>query len=148
MSIETSKRATPHTHHHAVKFYGTDDSLFTTVAGFLAEGLVARQPAILIATPTHRAAIVEYLSGRLIDCDEAIRKGNLVLLDAAETLGLFMMDDMPDADLFGQSVGRLVQQTVDGRPPESSSLRRHGRRPERGARRGGNRARDSRTSWR
>jgi hypothetical protein len=115
MSMETSKRATSGVHHHAVKFYGTEDSLFTTVAGFLAEGLVVRQPAIIIATPTHSAAIVEHLCGRLINCDEAIRKGNLVMLDAEETLGLFMVSDMPDADLFEQSVGKLVQQTVDGR---------------------------------
>jgi hypothetical protein len=103
-------------HHHAVKFYGTDDSLFTTVAGFLAEGLIARQSAIIIATVSHRAAIVEHLCGRLIDCAAAIRRGDLLLLDAEDTLGLFMVNGMPDKELFEQSVGKIVQQTLTGRP--------------------------------
>ena len=107
--------ATP-AHRHAVKFYGTDDSLFTTVAGFLAEGLIVRQPAIVIATPSHRVAIVEHLRGRLIDCDAAIRRGDLLLLDADDSLGLFMVNDMPDKDLFQQSIGRVVHQTLTGRP--------------------------------
>ena len=58
-------------HHHAVQFYGSEESLFTTVAGFLGEGLVTRQPAIVIATPAHRLAIEEHLCGRLIDCAQA-----------------------------------------------------------------------------
>ena len=48
-------------HKHAVQFYADDHSLFTTVATFLAEGLAAGQPAVVIATPAHRASIIEYL---------------------------------------------------------------------------------------
>ncbi len=103
-------------HNHAVKFYGSDDSLFTTVAGFLAEGLIVRQPAIVIATPSHRASILEHLSARLIDCDAAIRRGDLLLLDADDSLGLFMVNGRPDKDLFERSIGTVVQQTLTGRP--------------------------------
>jgi hypothetical protein len=31
--------------HHAVQFYGSDDYLFTTVAGFISEGLTAGRPS-------------------------------------------------------------------------------------------------------
>jgi DcmR-like sensory protein len=85
------------THHHAVQFYRDEDSLFTTVAGFLSEGLVAHQPAVVIATLSHRAAIEEHLCGRLINCAKARRDGDLVMLDAEETLGQFMIGDKPDA---------------------------------------------------
>ena len=101
--------------HHAVQFYGTETSLFETVACFLAEGLVSRQPAIVIATPSHRAGILEHLSDRLIDCPKALREGDLVILDAEETLDLFMLRDRPDFDLFQRNVGRLVEQTLNGR---------------------------------
>lgn len=104
-----------HKHHHAVQFYGNEQSLFTTVAGFLGEGLIAGQPAIVIATESHRLAIVEHLSGRLIDCDAARRTGSMLLLDAEETLGQFMIGDVPDPDLFEQNVGSLIQQMMDGR---------------------------------
>ena len=44
------KQAPIYDHHHAVQFYGDDDSLFTTVAGFLSQGFVDGHPAIVIAT--------------------------------------------------------------------------------------------------
>jgi hypothetical protein len=99
-----STEAAIHTHHHAVQFYGNEQSLFTTVAGFLGEGLISGQPAI-----------VEHLCGRLIDCESARRSGSLLLLDAEDTLGQFMVGDAPDPDLFEQNVGRLIRQIVDGR---------------------------------
>ncbi len=104
-----------HRHQHAVQFYGNEQSLFTTVAGFLCEGLIVGQPAIVVATESHRTAIVEHLCGRLIDCESARRNGSLLLLDAEDMLGQFMVRGVPDPDLFEQNVGRLIQQMVDGR---------------------------------
>ena len=108
--------ATPSVHGHAVQFYGTDESLFTTVASFLAAGLVAGQPAVVIATFSHRIPIVNHLRERLIDCDRALRNGDLILLDAEATLDLFMVNDEPDAELFESNVGRLLDQAINGRP--------------------------------
>ena len=102
-------------HHHAVQFYGSDESLFTTVASFLAEGFVSGQPAIIVATRKHSAAILKHLAARLIDCDRAIRTGDLVMLDAAGTLDLFMVGDWPDPQLFEKNVGRLIEQAINGR---------------------------------
>ena len=110
-----SASVVPHSHHHAVQFYGNEHSLFTTVATFLSEGLVTRQPAIVIATESHREAIEEHLRGRLIDCEQARRNGDLVMLDAEELLGQFMIGDVPDPDLFEQNVGSVVKQVLDGR---------------------------------
>jgi len=102
-------------HHHAVQFYRDEASLFTTVAGFLSEGLVAHQPALVIATLPHRAAIEEHLCGRLINCAKARRDGDLVMLDAEEMLGQFMVGDRPDAELFEKNVGVIIRQTIEGR---------------------------------
>jgi len=110
--MTTTARSAPN---HAVQFYASDHTLFTTVATFLAEGLAAGQPAIVIATPAHRTAIVEHLCGKLIDCDQAIRDGDLVLLDAQETLDLFMIGDDPEPTLFFDNVGRLIEQVLNGR---------------------------------
>jgi hypothetical protein len=103
------------THHHAVQFYRNEDSLFATVAGFLSEGLVTHQPAVVIATLPHRAAIEEHLCGRLINCAKARRDGDLVMLDAEETLGQFMIGDKPDPELFEKNVGVIIRQAVEGR---------------------------------
>jgi hypothetical protein len=109
---------------HAVRFYGDDQSLFKTVGGFLSEGLVAGEPAIVIATGSHQQGIVEELGARLIDVERARRLGDIVLLDADETLALFMTPDGPNEDLFERYVGRVIDQTVRGH--RQSTVRAYG----------------------
>ncbi len=105
-----------HKHHHAVQFYENDSSLFTTVAGFLSQGLVEEHPAIIIATAEHTAAILEHLSGRMIDVEKARDLGELVVLDAHRTLALFMVGDEPDPVRFEATVGRAIGELLKGRP--------------------------------
>jgi hypothetical protein len=100
--------------HHAVRFYENDESLFKTVGGFLSEGLVSGEPAIVIATGAHQRGILDELRARLIDVDKAKRIGDLVVLDADETLALFMTATGPSADFFEQYVGRVIDQVVCG----------------------------------
>src|SRR5918992_4736128 len=104
-----------HKHHHAVQFYGDDESLFTTVGAFISEGLIASQPAILIATPAHTAAILEELSRRLIDIEQATRIGDLVCLDAEKTLATFMFGDVPNPGAFRRNIGAAIDQALAGR---------------------------------
>lgn len=104
-----------HSHHHAVQFYGDDESLFTTVGAFLSEGLIASQPAIVMATPAHTAAILDGLSHRLIDIEQARRIGDLVCLDAEEMLATFMAGDTPDPRAFRKNVGDVINQALAGR---------------------------------
>jgi KaiC/GvpD/RAD55 family RecA-like ATPase len=102
-------------HHHAVQFYGDDESLFTTVAGFLSQGFVDGHPGIIIATEDHRAAILDHLRGRLIDVDKAQQMGLLIVLDAQQTLDLFMVHGSPDQERFDSSVGKLIAEVLEGR---------------------------------
>ena len=102
-------------HHHAVQFYGDEAALFKTVGTFLSEGLVSDQPAIVIATPEHAAAIQDALASHLIDVARARHFGDLVMLDAEETLSTFICNGAPDKLLFERNVGDLLQQTVRGR---------------------------------
>jgi len=104
-----------HTHHHAVQFYGDETELFTSIGTFLSEGLVSGQPAIVIATPAHNAAILDALGSHLIDVARARHLGDLVMLDAEETLGTFMHNGMPDPMLFQRAIGDQIEQTVRGR---------------------------------
>jgi MEDS: MEthanogen/methylotroph, DcmR Sensory domain len=104
-----------HAKHHAVQFYGNEDSLYTTVAGFLSEGLVAGQPAIAIATADHRDAIAAQLAARLIDVEQATASGGLVFRDAHATLDTFMVDGVPDSDLFEEHVGGLIGNIIGRR---------------------------------
>ena len=111
-------------HHHAVQFYGSDQILMQTVAGFLAGGLIAGQPAVVIATPAHSTAIFDELAHRLIDVNAAKRIGDLVFLDANAMLGRFMRNGMPDAGAFRHEVGGVISQTLAGRT--TTALRAYG----------------------
>jgi DcmR-like sensory protein len=100
------------TQHHAVQFYHDDTSLFTTVGGFLSQGLIEGQSAILIATELHRTGILDQLRARLIDVERAQEIGILTVLDAREALSQFMLGETPNARAFEASIGRLVGKMV------------------------------------
>lgn len=94
------------------------------VATFLAEGLAAGDPAIVVATPPHEEQIVAELRRRLIDVQYAQRAGDLVFLDADETLGVCMIDGTPDPELFTSYMGTVLSQL--GRINPGATVRAYG----------------------
>jgi hypothetical protein len=100
---------------HAVRFYDTKESLCRIVAEFLGEGFVTGQPGLVIATPEHCAGIVEELRARHFDVDGMQLAGDLLLLDAQETMSAFMVDGMPDADLFKATMTEAITNVCRGR---------------------------------
>jgi hypothetical protein len=110
--------------YHAVQFYGSDDRLYSTVSAFLAEGLIVGEPAMIIASAAQRGGMLGQLNARMIHVDHARRTGDLLVLDADEMLALFMVDGMPDPDLFETNIGRFIDQVLQGRP--GSTLRAYG----------------------
>ena len=86
------------------------------------------QPAMIIASAAHREGILEHLNARLIHVDQARRSGDLLVLDADETLALFMVDGVPVPELFDTNIGRFIEQVLQGRPRlDSPGLWRDGR---------------------
>jgi hypothetical protein len=108
-------RTAPSSHHHAVRFYDNDMSLAQIVAQFLAEGLAAGDPAIVIATPAQRAGILKELVASSVDVVRLQRQDDLVLLDAQETLSLFMRNAEPDLDAFTTSMCQVINRACRGR---------------------------------
>jgi hypothetical protein len=84
---------------HAVRFYRSLESLSSSVTRFIVGGVAENQPALIIATPAHRTAILAAL-GHGIDTIALQQAGGLVCRDAEELLDSFMVGDMPDEDLF------------------------------------------------
>ncbi|MEK6374921.1 MAG: ATP-binding protein [Acidobacteriota bacterium] len=103
---------------HAVQFYENEDFLYQAVSAFLADGLSAGHPAIVIATEPHRHGFVKSLKSKGFDTK------NVVLADARETLASFMDGSMPDEELFKQHIGGLILKTGNGGGP--SSIRAYG----------------------
>lgn len=102
-------------HFHAVRFYDTPESLCRMVAEFLGTGFIAGQPALIIGRPEHNEGIVRELRTRHFDVESLKSAGDLLLLDARETLDLFMVDGLPDKDLFEASMEEAIDRVCRGR---------------------------------
>jgi PAS domain S-box-containing protein len=99
---------------HAVQFYESDDFLCGAVAGFIAAGLDAGEPALVIATEEHRLEVCRRLASAGIDLERALRPGRLTFLDARELLSHLMVQGMPDEERFRAHVGRALQASRAG----------------------------------
>ena len=102
-------------HFHAVRFYDSKESLCRIVAEFLGAGFVTGQPGLVIGTPEHRAAIVQELQSRHFDVDAMQAAGDILLLDARETMSSFMVDGMPDGDRFKDRMTAAIEKVCRGR---------------------------------
>jgi hypothetical protein len=100
-------------HFHAVKFYDSSAALSCIGAEFLAEGLTSRQRALVIATPSHRKAVIDELRTRHFDVMALEAAGELVMLDAQSMLASFMVAGRPDASLFQATAARQLDRLGD-----------------------------------
>ena len=101
---------------HFVQFYELDGVLMSGVSQFVAAALTAGEAAVVVATPAHRASIAAHLAQLGIDTAHAEHNGRFQGLDAADTLTLFMGDELPDRDRFNEVMnGVLDRATAPGR---------------------------------
>src|SRR3954453_5227080 len=94
---------------HAVHFYENDDELSSRVAAFIGEALRASDPAVIIASPSHRQQFIDRLTAMNIDVEAERSTGNLTILDSAATLARFMVGRSPDRELFTRVVGSIIE---------------------------------------
>ena len=101
---------------HFVRFYENDGALVDSVSAFIGAGVGAGEGAIVICTEAHRKALEAAFSANGIDLGLVKSRGQLAMLDAAETLATFMIEGMPDEDRFMRSIGGMLAKAGKGRP--------------------------------
>ena len=99
-------------HFHAVRFYKTSDSLARVVAEFIGQGVVAGEPAVVIATTSHGAAIERALTASGIDVVALRAADRFVVLDADAVLREILVDGMPSAERFRAVVTPIIEQAA------------------------------------
>jgi hypothetical protein len=109
---------------HAVRFYKHATGLCEIVGKFIADGFQAGEPAIIIVTPEHRTELIRCLETRGIDVEARVHSGQIAMLDAADTLREFMVDGMPDALRFRQTIEPVITAAV--RRASAASVRAYG----------------------
>ena len=93
---------------HFVQFYEQDSALIEAVARYLRKGLESGAAAVMVATPEHEAQLIEFWKEQRFDPSPYKREGRFIVLDAAQTLELFMLDAWPDEKLFDEVIGNVI----------------------------------------
>ena len=88
---------------HIVHTYQDRGFLAEAVADYLGTGLARGEAALIIARPAHSAAFLQELAA-------AGEPGQIVVLDAEQTLARFMVDGMPQWNAFREVIGGLIAQ--------------------------------------
>ena len=101
-------------HEHLVEFYGSEDYLVGTVAGFAGPALDAGDAAVVVATADHRRAFEAALGRAGVDVAGAVASGRYLSFDAAELLESFMVDGAPDPGRFAETAGPVIERAGAG----------------------------------
>ena len=101
---------------HAISFFDSQEQLCEEIGSFVADGLRQGEPALIVTNPDHRRGISSELQARGVDVEETVTRGDLLLVDAEETLAALMTNGIPDSALYHQNVGAAVTQLLRGRP--------------------------------
>jgi signal transduction histidine kinase len=98
-----------HNDGHIVQFYNDEAFLVGAVGEFLRAGTRAGEPLVMIATQPHRQAFTRWLVNDGVDVEGLTSEGLFVALDAQETLSTFLVDGVPDRDLFQEAIGGVLK---------------------------------------
>lgn len=93
---------------HIVQLYQDRDFLATVVAEYAGEGLRRGDAALIVSRPENAQLFLTALGSRHVDVVEAMRRGQLILLDAEATLARFLKDGQPQWTPFREAVGGAI----------------------------------------
>jgi hypothetical protein len=93
---------------HFVQVYKDEAFLFEAVTEYADTGLRRGEGVVIIATPSHRAVFVQQLEESGVAAEEALQRGQLLLLDADETLARFTPGGMPEWQSFRTLIGGVI----------------------------------------
>jgi len=94
---------------HPAHFHRDDSSLLSDFTGFAEGALKSGYAVLMLLVEVHRHAVLRCLRGRGVDTEQALNSGRLVIVDVDETLARFMVNGMPDSDLFFRTAGGVVK---------------------------------------
>jgi DNA-binding NarL/FixJ family response regulator len=97
---QLAQGANSHAHRHEILFFADDTVLVDGLAHFIGSALKAGNPAIVLATESHRESLLHRLQDQGVDVDAAIQQGTYISLDAAE---------VPDSEQFVERARGMIE---------------------------------------
>ncbi len=94
---------------HVVQFYTNDASLIRSLGAAFGPALKAGESVVVVATRSHREALLKRFSAQGIDTAQAVQNGRLTMLDALETLAIFMEPSGPNRRKFFWAIESVLR---------------------------------------
>ncbi|MHA6249636.1 MEDS domain-containing protein [Pontibacter sp. CAU 1760] len=94
-------------HSHVLQLYDCENELLNLLEGFVAGGISVGECIILIATKEHLQQLEKRLSDHALDIPNLKATNQYIALDASETLSKFMVNGVPDEDLFRNTIAAV-----------------------------------------
>jgi PAS domain S-box-containing protein len=98
-----------HPHAHSVQFYEDNAFPLEDLTRYIGSALQTGDAGIVVATPPHREELAHRLEDLGIDVALAAKQGRYTSLDATTILSRIMRGGSPDAALFTELMGSVVQ---------------------------------------
>ena len=99
----------PDAGNHIVQVYQDETFLVATVTHFIMAGLRNGEAIIVIATRSHREAVISALEAQGIYTTSAKNQGQIRFFDAELVLSTFMVGNMPEWEAFEKFLGSIIQ---------------------------------------
>jgi signal transduction histidine kinase len=99
-------------HQHGVQFYSHDSFLLEELSEYIGNALRAGDPAVVVATETHRNSLLQWLMSQRLDIAALVEQERLIVTDAVQLLETLMRDGWPNQDLFNEIVGGVVAKAL------------------------------------
>ncbi len=94
---------------HLVQIYQEESVFVDTLEGFVADGLLAGECVVVIATMAHLSALHRQLLKRGARVAKAMGGEQYLALEAEAMLSIFMVNGWPDDELFGKFVNDILR---------------------------------------
>jgi KaiC/GvpD/RAD55 family RecA-like ATPase len=93
---------------HVAQFYTDPEFLVRALAEYARQGLRQGEAVLMVATATHAQAITRRLQTDGLQATHWTQRGQLIILDAGETLARLLVDGEPDRSRFQSVIGGAV----------------------------------------
>jgi MEDS: MEthanogen/methylotroph, DcmR Sensory domain len=95
---------------HSVQFYDTQAALMDRLCALVSAGLLAGDSLLIVATEEHREQLVAALYNLNVDVLDYAWANRIIMCDAEELLAEFMVEGLPDPELFRTAVADIVKE--------------------------------------
>ena len=107
---------------HSVHIYNEPRELISRLCGIVSSSLRVGDAVLIVATSQHRDQLVKELRSSGCNLRSHAREERYTMIDAQEMLEHFMVNGMPDRELFFASIAAILQNTKKAARSKSQGL--------------------------